>query len=74
MGYKSVLQAQGMRSIPMTVGQEVLGFPAELIQTQLSHSIEDKVRNAYDWYALLNESRKFTIYWCDALIAQGMND
>ena len=61
-----------MRSIPMTAGQEVLGFPAELIQRQLSHSIGDKVRQSYDDSTLLDERRKFMIAWCDALLAQGM--
>jgi len=72
MGYKSVLRAHGVRSIPMTAGQEVLGFPAELIQRQLSHSIGDKVRQAYDRSEMLTERRKFMIAWSDALLAQGM--
>ena len=61
-----------MRFIPMTAGQEVLGFPAELIQRQLSHSIGGKVRQAYDRSEMLNERRMFMISWCDALLAQGM--
>ncbi len=72
MGYKSVLRAHGVRSIPMTAGQEILGFPAELIQRQLSHSIGDKVRKAYDRSEMLNERRKFMVSWCDALLAHGM--
>jgi len=72
MGYKGVLNAHGVRAIPMTAGQEVLGFPPELIQRQLSHSIGDKVRQAYDRSEMLNERRKFMVSWCDALLAQGM--
>ncbi len=55
MGYKGVLNAHGIRAIPMTAGQEVLGFPAEIIQRQLSHSIGDKIRMAYDRSAMLDE-------------------
>ena len=72
MGYKGVLNAHGIRAIPMTAGQEVLGFPAEIIQRQLSHSIGDKIRMAYDRSAMLDERRRFMVAWCDALLAQGL--
>ena len=72
MGYKGVLNAHGIRAIPMTAGQEVLGFPAEIIQRQLSHSIGDKIRMAYDRSAMLDERRCFMLAWCDALLAQAL--
>jgi integrase len=72
MGYKSVLRAHGIRSIPLTAGQEVLGFSAEVIQRQMAHAIGDKVRQAYDRSQFLDERRKFMIAWCDALLAQGL--
>ena len=72
MGYKGVLNAHGIRAIPMTAGQEVLGFPAEIIQRQLSHSIGDKIRMAYDRSEMLDERRRFMVAWCDALLAQGL--
>jgi integrase len=72
MGYKSVLRAHGIRSIPLTAGQEELGFSAEVIQRQMAHAIGDKVRQAYDRSEFLKERRKFMVAWCDALLAQGL--
>ena len=72
MGYKSVLRAHGIRSIPLTAGQEVLGFPAEVIQRQMAHVIGDKVRQAYDRSEFLEERRKFMVSWCDALLSKGL--
>jgi integrase len=72
LGYKGVQTAHGLRRTALTAGQEVLGFPAELIQRQLSHAIGDKVRQAYDDSTLIDERRKFMIAWSDALLAQGM--
>jgi integrase len=72
MGYKSVLTAHGIRAIPLTAGQEVLGFSAEVIQRQMAHAIGDKIRQAYDRSQMLEERRKFMVAWCDALLAQGL--
>jgi integrase len=72
MGYKSVLRAHGIRAIPLTAGQEVLGFSAEVIQRQMAHAIGDKIRQAYDRSQMLEERRRFMIAWCDALLAQGL--
>ena len=72
MGYKSVLRAHGIRSIPLTAGQEILGFSAEVIQRQMAHVIGDKVRQAYDRSQFLDERRKFMVSWCDALLSQGL--
>jgi integrase len=72
MGYKSVLRAHGIRAIPLTAGQEVLGFSAEVIQRQMAHAIGDKIRQAYDRSQMLDERRKFMIAWCDALLSQGL--
>ena len=72
MGYKNILRAHGIRSIPMTAGQEVLGFSSELIQRQLAHAIGDKVRQAYDRSEFIEERKKFMVAWCDALLQQGM--
>jgi integrase len=72
MGYKSVLRAHGIRSIPLTAGQEVLGFSADVIQRQMAHAIGDKVRQAYDRSQFLDERRNFMVSWCDALLSQGL--
>ena len=72
MGYKGLLRAHGIRSIPMTAGQEVLGFPPEIIKRQLAQAIGDKVRQAYDRSEFIEERKKFMVAWCDALLQQGM--
>jgi len=72
MGYKSVLRAHGIRSIPLTAGQEVLSFSADVIQRQMAHAIGDKVRQAYDRSQFLDERRNFMVSWCDALLSQGL--
>ena len=72
MGDKGVLNAHGIRAILMTAGQEVLGFPTEIIQRLLFHSIGDKIRMAYNRSAMLDERRRFRNAWCDALLAQGL--
>lgn len=72
LGYRGVLNAHGIRAILMTAGQEVLGFTAEIIQRQLSHSIGDKIRMVYDRSEMLDERRGFMVSWCDALLAQGL--
>ena len=72
MGYKGLQTAHGLRRTALTAGQDVLGFPSELIQRQMAHAIGDKVRQAYDQSQMLNERSKFMIAWCDALLSQGM--
>ena len=72
MGYKGFLVGYGVRAIPLTAGQEILGFSHEVIQRQMAHYVGDRVRQAYDRSQMMEESRKFMIAWCDALLAQGM--
>ena len=72
LGYKGLLTAHGIRSIPLTVGQEVLGFSHEVIQRQMDHVIGDKVRQAYDRSQFLPERREFMESWCSALVTQGL--
>ena len=72
MGYKGVQTAHGLRRTALTAGQDVLGFSAEIIQRQMAHAVGDKVRQAYDDSALLDERRKFMTAWCDALLSQGL--
>ena len=47
-------------------------MPSEVIQRQMAHAVGDKVRQAYDDSALLDERRKFMVAWCDALLSQGL--
>jgi integrase len=72
IGYKGLLTAHGVRSIPLTAGQEVLDFSHEVIQRQMAHVIGDKVRQAYDRSQFLPERREFMASWCAALVCQGL--
>lgn len=72
LGYSGLLVGHGVRSIALTEGQQVLKFPAEVIQRQMAHVVGDKVRQAYDQSQMLDERRKFMVSWCDALLAQGL--
>ena len=72
IGYKGLLTAHGIRAIPLTMGQEVLGFDSDIIQRQLAHAIGDKIRQAYDRSQFWEERKKFMIAWCDALTAEGL--
>ena len=72
IGYKGLLTAHGIRAIPLTMGQEVLGFDSDIIQRQLAHAIGHKVRQAYDRSQFWEERKKFMIAWCDVLTAEGL--
>ena len=72
LGYKGTLRAHGVRSIPLTIGQDILGFQPDVIRRQLAHAIGDKVRQAYDRSTLLKERHDFMIAWSDYLLSQGL--
>jgi len=72
LGYKGMLRAHGVRSIPLTIGQDILGFSPDVIRRQLAHAIGDKVRQAYDRSSLLKERRDFMLAWSDYLLDQGL--
>ena len=72
LGYKGLLTAHGWRSVPMSAGQDVLGFPPETIQRQMAHLLGDKTRQAYDNSLDLQERKAFMDAWCDALVQAGL--
>lgn len=72
LGYKDLLTAHGWRSVPLTVGQDILKVSHEIIQRQMGHLIGDKVRKAYDRSLMLDERRKFMNEWSGLLIEQGL--
>ena len=72
MGYKGLLRGHGVRRLPMTYGQDILKYSSEVIQRQLSHTIGDKVRQAYDSSQMLDERRGFMIAWSDAMLERGL--
>ena len=64
--------AHGLRSTALTAGQDVLRLPVKVIQRQMTHAVEDKIRQAYDHSTMLDERRQFMVMWCDALMKQGL--
>ena len=72
MGYKGAQTTHSLRRNALTAGQDVLGMPSEVIQQQMAYATGDKVRQAYDDSALLDERRKFMLAWCDALLSQDL--
>ncbi len=72
LGYRGRQTAQGLRQLVLTAGQDVLDFPAEIIQRQMAHAVGDKVRQAYDKSQALKERRAFMDVWCDALVSHGL--
>ena len=47
--------------------------PSEVIQRQLSHTIGDKIGQAYDSSQMLDERRGFMIAWSDAMLEKKLN-
>lgn len=72
LGYKDVLRAHGWRSVPLTVGQDVMKVNHDIIQRQMGHLIGDKVRKAYDYSLMLDERRLFLGRWCQLLVSNGL--
>ncbi len=72
LGYGGKQTAHGLRQLPLTAGQDVLDFPAEIIQRQMAHAVGDKIRQAYDKSQALKERRAFMDAWCDALVSHGL--
>jgi integrase len=72
LGYKDLLTAHGWRSVPLTVGQDILKVSHEIIQRQMGHLIGDKVRKAYDNSLMLDERREFMNEWSRLLVEQGL--
>ena len=61
-----------MRSIALTVGQDLLKTNREIIQSQMGRLVGDKVRQSYDISEMLPERRKFLENWCSLLVKKGL--
>ena len=72
LGYKDLQRAHGVRSIALTVGQDLLKTDHEIIQRQMGHLVGDKVRQAYDRSEMLPERREFLEKWCSLLVEKGL--
>ena len=70
---RGLLTAQGWRSVIQTVGQDILGFPWEIMDRQLGHLPHKAgVRGFYDNSELLDERRKFMNAWSNWCIKEGL--
>jgi len=64
---KSEMTGHGFRAMARTVLDEVLGFKAELIEQQLSHTVRDPLGRAYNRTKHLTERRKMMEAWAEYL-------
>ena len=71
LGDNGILVRHGVRAIPLTAGQELMGFAPEVIQRQMSHSIGEKVRQAYNRSKMIEERKAFMVAGCDVLSDKG---
>ena len=72
LGYKDKMRAHGWRRTTLTAGKDVLKFDGEVIQKQMGHLPEGKVKQAYDGSLLLDERRDFLNQWCQLLVESGL--
>jgi hypothetical protein len=73
LNYGGVLTPQGWRDVAQTLGQDILGYPWEVIDRQLGHLHHKKgVRGHYDNSELLDKRREFMDDWSNWCIKQGL--
>ena len=72
LGYKDKMRAHGWRRTTLTAGKDVLKFDGDVIQKQMGHLPEGKVKQAYDGSLLLDERRDFLNQWCQLLVESGL--
>jgi integrase len=68
MGYRGRMTGHGFRAVASTILNEA-GFSADVIERQLAHAEENKVRAAYHRAEYLPERRKMMQAWADYLDA-----
>lgn len=66
------MRAHGWRRTTLTAGKDVLKFDGDVIQKQMGHLPEGKVKQAYDGSLLLEERRDFLNQWCQLLVETGL--
>jgi integrase len=64
---KEEMSGHGFRAAARTILDEVLGFPAHVIEHQLAHVVRDPLGRAYNRTAHLPERRKMMQQWADYL-------
>lgn len=68
MGYdKDELQIHGLRAMARTMIRQELGFDAEYIERQMSHSVKGPLGSAYDRTTFMPERRQMLEAWADYL-------
>ena len=73
LGWGGRLTAHGWRDVPVTAGQEIGGFPREIIRRQIGHTDHKKgAIGSYDNTQFLEKRRKFMNWWTKELVNQGM--
>ena len=72
LGYKDKMRAHGWRRTTLTAGKDVLKCDGEVIQKQMGHLPEGKVKQAYDGSLLLEERQDFLNKWCQLLVETGL--
>ena len=71
MGYQHKMTGHGFRSLAMTtIKERIGGYEHEVIDTQLAHAKENKIRAAYDRAQFLPERTKMMQDWADYLDGQ----
>jgi integrase len=71
IGYKGQMTGHGWRSIASTWAHEA-GYPPDVIERQLAHTPDDRVRAAYNRAAYLPERRAMLQAYADWLDRQSM--
>jgi integrase len=73
IGYKGEATVHGFRSLAMTVLQEKLGYPFEVVDAQLAHAKRHSLGEAYD-RALFLDRRKLMMEDWSKLIERKCNE
>ena len=72
MGYQNKMTGHGFRTLASTILNEK-GYPPDVIERQLAHEDEDKVRSAYNRAEYLPERKKMMQEYADLLEVLGNN-
>ena len=67
MGFQGEMTAHGFRATARTILDEVLDFPADIIEHQLVHAVKDPLGRAYNRTTKLPQRRQMMQIWADYL-------
>jgi integrase len=67
MGYEGTMTSHGFRAMARTILDEVLQFPAHLIEHQLAHAVKDVNGRSYNRTSHIEERKKMMQVWADYL-------